>query len=280
MSHRNEKTRDVERYLLGEMGEEEILQFKKRMDDDRELREILERESGVEAAILGSQECRVNDIRFSKAIDRALALQQSTGPRGKRVPDWLVVYAIAATLVLVLLGGYSIRLLLKESSHVAKVASHTIGKGSIAIPQKGKSITKLTDNAVLVTEEGTKAQVIKTADSAINVLVAQGNACFDVPNNNHLEITIATPHMAVTLNSAVVRLIVTELETEIVVLDGSAEVVHRYSTETSHTLLAGNTGFADYRLWKATSSLTPEVCENKTALLRTYVDWVRKQAHG
>ena len=71
-----------------------------------------------------------------------------------------------------------------------------------------------------------------------------------------------------------------ELETEIMVLEGMVEVVHRNDLDSPQMLMAGGTGFADFKSLQRMANLTPEICERRTSMLRTYVGWIQKQVHG
>jgi ferric-dicitrate binding protein FerR (iron transport regulator) len=82
------------------------------------------------------------------------------------------------------------------------------------------------------------------------------------------------------VEGTVFRVVVTELETEIMVLEGAVEVVHRSSPGSFRRLAAGRTGFADHRSLQSSAALTPELCERRTTLLRTYVEWVEHQMRG
>jgi ferric-dicitrate binding protein FerR (iron transport regulator) len=277
MNNQNDKKHDVERFLTGEMGEKDALQFRKRCSNDSELKQELEQESGVDALLSDSGNVAMHDVRFSAVVDRVLGSNDSQS--SKKGPLWLYVYAVAATLVLALLGGYGIRSLLPLPSKGASTIE-TGKAGEVVIPSTGRTVTRLAEKALFVSEQGTKAKVVKRNGNSIQVLIAQGNICFDVSETGDREIIVATPHTAIAVQGAVTRVVVTELETEISVLDGMAEVVHRYDSGTTRVMPAGSTCFADFQKLETTAILTREVCENKTNMFRDYVTWIQKQARG
>lgn len=149
------------------------------------------------------------------------------------------------------------------------------------VPQNGKSITRLSQQALLVSEEGTKARVTADSGNGISVIFAQGNAVLDITDSNRTAISIVTPHGIIICDKAMVcNVVVTELETEVTVLAGSIEAAHRNDPATSILLTTGSVGYADYTALQVVEPLTMALCKQRTVLLRAYIAWVQQQAHG
>ncbi len=74
------------------------------------------------------------------------------------------------------------------------------------------------------------------------------------------------------------RVVVTELETEVAVLEGSAEVTHRYDREAFLELPAGVSAIADFSTLRDAEK--PGTDEHRALMFREYVEWVRRQARG
>lgn len=272
-SHDNEQL--IRRFLAGELREKELAEFQDLLQKDPELRNRLDAESGTEALVHDAAGSPAPDIRYKAIVDRTVGTLD-TERRGTGA--WLKVYAVAATLLLMVLGGYALRMR-SPMEPGPSVSEQTTGS-PVHIRENAKSITRLARNAVLVSEQGTKAQVMKRDDGSVQVVIAQGNAFFDVASLDGSELDVVTPHSAMTLHGTVFRVVVTELETEISVLEGAVEVVHRNHLDSPRLLMAGVTGFADFSSLQTAQPMAPEMCERRKSLLRTYVGWVQEQMNG
>ena len=280
----NKQKERIEEFFNGEMDSAAIEKFEKQCRKDPELQVLLDEKSGLEALLLehkgehaagghyagGHYNDMIDEILYSKEKQHIIS----------RNSIWLRVYAIAATLLVVLSGS-----LLLQKNLVKYQLEHTVKKTeyipeNITIPQSGKSIARIADNAFMVSEEGTRVKVLESGDSAATIIIAQGNVSLDVRGTTVNTYTVVTPHMAVTLHGTVVRLVVTELETELNVLEGSVAIVHRYDHSVTRELEAGHIVFADCKSLKTETRLTPEVCESRIEMLRAYVRWIEEQKNG
>jgi len=269
----DERRKLVERFCTGAMKQDELLKFTDMLEHDGELRELLDQESGVEALLHGCGSTTLADRRFEHALNRTVSMAPKTITR---IP-WVHLYALAASLLLIVMGGYQLSgwsqsKKLFDNSHSAAAQKD--------IKRNGKSIMRLTPNTLYLSEEGSKVKVVDDGDNVVNVVLQQGNICFEVGNGESRMITVATPHTAIVLGGTVTRVVVTELETEIAVLEGAAEVVHRYHRDAPQPLVAGSAVLADYTDMTFASALAPDVCESRTLLFRKYISWVQKQVHG
>lgn len=269
----------IQEFYNGEMDAAAVEKLEKMSRKDPELQTLLNEKSGMEALLLEQKGDHISGGRYSDIVDNVL-YGKATGNYVVRSSLWLRGYAIAATLLVVLAGGILLRknFVKYQVEHVQKTTEHV--PENIAIPQSGKSIARIADNAMMVSEEGTRVKVLESGDSATTIIVAQGNVSLDVRGNVDGDYTVVTPHIAVTLHGTVVRTVVTELETEINVLEGSVSVVHRYDHSASRELEAGHIVFADYKSLKAETRLTQEVCESRIAIFRAYVRWIQEQKNG
>lgn len=279
MKNIQEKKQLVTEFLSGEMKPERIVRFEKMCRKDSELRALLEKHAAMDALLYEQQGTSATEGNYREMVDEIL-FGNEAGKKNRRVSFWLRAYAIAATLLVVLSGG----LLLQKNTNqqsLKRSKAETVGiPGSHPIPQSGKSITRITSDAVLISEEGTRARVVTVGDTAATVIIAQGNVSLDVKGTSGGTYSVVTPHTAVTLHGTVIRAVVTELETEINVLEGSVEVVHRYNSDVTRRLHAGHIVFADSRSLETETRLTPEVCSSRKNLLRAYVQWVQEQKNG
>jgi ferric-dicitrate binding protein FerR (iron transport regulator) len=187
---------------------------------------------------------------------------------------WMQLYAIAATLLLFIACAY-ISIIRKGST----VQPHLVNAG---YSHSGKSIYQLSDGAFFLSEEGSKVRIMRGENNfPEHVILSQGNICFDISGIEPDTITVATPHAAVVLSKrTVTRLVVTELETEVTVLEGNAEVIHRYHRDKQQKLAAGGTVYADFNAVQVAQNLAPEVCQSRTSIFKTYISWVQKQARS
>jgi hypothetical protein len=270
----------VERFISGLMEEKELAEFTSALERDGELRSLLDVASGTEALLHAAVKTPASNFRYEQLTDRMFGPNEvKTVSAGSR---WLPVYAVAATLVIMLMGGY-IFVNGRNMPAVTADANVKAAGSPVALPQKmrsGKSIIRLTPTTLLLAEEGTKSRIIRDADSAVHIVISQGNACFDVAKSERLPITVATPHTAIVLNGSVTRVVVTELETEVSVLEGSVEVVHRYDGAATRELSVGGSIFADFTTLQTADALTLEACESRKSMFRAYVAWVQQQAHS
>jgi len=279
----NERAKLMERFLTGTMDAEELRTFTDMLEHEPQLRSELERESGVDALLHNAGTGTLADKRFDAALDRAVgkAVPLPSKKQGILRGHWMQLYALAASLLLVASGMYIV-----ASRQQTSVASAGNEKGPDMLQREncrhdGKSIYRLSDRALFLSEEGSKVKVIPGDDSAVNVVLSQGNVCFDIGDDDPHTITVATPHAAVILSKrAVTRVVVTELETEIAVLEGNAEVIHRYHRNHPRELATGGTVFADFKTVQVAQNLAPEVCESRTNMFKAYVSWVQKQVHS
>lgn len=266
----------VERFLTGAMNADELQKFTDILEHDPGVRKLLERESGVESLLHGSGSTSLADRRFDRALNTAVG----TATRRTVALPWMHLYALAASLLLVIMGMYLFtgRAVNRSDSTVAGISPHHV----VQCPAEhgGKAIMRLTAHTLVLSEEGSRVKLVNGNDGAVHVVVSQGNICIEVDKKESLQITVATPHSAIVLSGAVTRVVVTELETEVAMLEGSAEVIHRYNRESRQLLTAGYTVLANYDEVTPVAALAPEVCENRTVLFRKYVTWVQKQAHG
>jgi hypothetical protein len=269
----------VAEFLNGEMKPEKIAWFETMCRKDMELQELLEKNATMDALLYEQHSTCGNEEKYPEMVD-ALLFGNEVMKKSRRVSFWLRAYAVAATLLVVLSGGLLLQKNITRQSLKRSDAEPVRIPGSHPIPQSGKSITRITSDAVLISEEGTRARVVSVGDTATTVIVAQGNVSLDVKGTSGGAYTVVTPHTAVTLHGTVVRVVVTELETEINVLEGSVEVVHRYNTDVARELHAGHIVFADSRSLETETRLTPEVCNSRKNLLRAYVQWVQEQKNG
>jgi hypothetical protein len=276
----DDKKRMVERFLSGEMRQPELAAFTAALEHDSELRLLLDAESGMEGLLHDALKAPLSVMQYETLTDRTLGLtKEKTASGGDR---WLHIYAIAATLLIMVMGGYTF-ITSKNMKNVTAGVNAPLPSRTVTTPHKmrsGKTIIHVTPTTLLLAEEGTKSHVIHDGDSAIQIVISQGNACFDVAKNEQLPITVATPHTAITLNGSVTRIVVTELETEVSVLEGEVEVVHRYDQDAARELPVGASIFADFKTLQAAEALAPAVCESRTTIFRAYVAWVQQQAHG
>lgn len=273
----SERRKQIERFLSGKMDADALNVFKEKLDLEPQLRSELECESGIDALLYNAGSSTGTDQSFITALDKVMRKPVSQG-RSKNVLSgrWMQLYAIAATLLLAVAGIY-----------VAKIREGTVVQSypnlvNAQANRSGKSIYKLFGSAFFLSEEGTKVRIIRGENEFPDqVILSQGNVCFDVSGIEPNTITVATPHAAVVLSKSVVtRVVVTELETEVAVLDGNAEVIHRYHLDKLQELAAGGTVYIDFNTLQVAHNLAPEVCQSRTSLFRTYISWVQKQARS
>lgn len=269
----------IEEFYNGEMDPAAVEKLERQSRKDPELRTLLNEKSGLEALLLDQKDDRVSGKRYADIVDGILG-DKTAGNVIIRSSLWLRGYAIAATLLVVLTGGVLLRknMVKYQVEHTRKTTASV--PENIAIPQSGKSVARIADNATMVCEEGTRVKVLESGDSAATIIIAQGNVCLDVRGTISDAYTVVTPHMAVTLHGTVVRMVVTELETEVNVLEGSVAVVHRYDHSTSRMLEAGHIVFADCKSLKTETRLSRDVCESRIVMLRAYVRWIQQQKNG
>jgi len=265
----------LRRFLTGDIEGEELVEFQSVLHNDPDIRRRLNKTSGFEALMYDAVGQPVNDIRYSAVADKVV---NGTRDVNRAAPTWLKLYALAATIVLVVVGGLLLESrVVPESSAPTATTDHN---RPATLRQNAKSITRLAPDAVFVSEEGTKARVIKDADSVVNVVIAQGNTWFDVASRHNRQVHVVTPHGAASLHEAVFRIIVTELATEILVFDGMVEVVHREHRDSPEVLLAGSMGYADFLSINTAQTLNIDICQQRKLLLQTYLGWVREQVQG
>lgn len=270
----------INRFLNGEMEADELIEFEKKLRDDRVLRKMFDDASAIESVL-----CAKNSVKagkgssFEKIVTRSIASHALPVQR-RRFMVWHRVYAIAASLIIMIMGGYIAGN--KFNGQKVAASSNVKSKGPVADKSvlPGKSIMRLTPHAVYLAEEGTKSKIIRQSDSGITVAVSQGNICFDVHDHKKQPITVATPHTAIILSEAVTKVVVTELETEVSVLEGTVQVVHRFNSTIAGEFAAGVALYADYRSFDFSEALTSDVCDNRKSVFRAYIAWVQKQAHG
>jgi len=277
MMTESERRKLVELFLTGKMDSAALDAFKERLDIDPQLRCELERESGIDALLYKTITYREADQSFIDALDKVI--RQPVSPRrSKNVLGgyWIQLYAIAATLLLFVAGAYIAKI---RKGIVVKSYTNLV---DTQLNRSGKSMYKLSENAFFLSEEGTKVRIMRGENKFTDqVVLSQGNVCFDVSGIEPNTITVATPHAAVVLSRrAVTRVVVTELETEVAVLEGSTEVIHRYHSDKLQELTAGGTVYVDFNALQVAQNLTPEVCQSRTSLFRTYISWVQKQARS
>ena len=99
------------------MDKESIQQFQNDLNNDPEMRSMLEQESGVEALLLNNIGTSRSDIRYSSLVDKTLE-KASPMLNATKSPLWLRIYAIAATLIMMVLGGGVVFNLLKPGTSV------------------------------------------------------------------------------------------------------------------------------------------------------------------
>lgn len=273
-----ERNKLINRFLSGEMSGEEYGAFRRAVREDPCLRRELEGESAVDALLHDSAGCAETDIRYESYVDRAVGSVHVPGDTsGAHLR--LRIYALAATLVIVALGGYVLSTLSIRREKASSLGITSQG-GYLSVPREGKSVTRFAGSAVLVAEEGTKARVLEEGEGLVKVVVAQGNVCFDLSGEHSTEVSVVTPHGAVMPQGTVFRVVVTELETEVTVLEGAVEVVHRKRPNSPQVVSSGGTAMADFRTLQTAELLDRRICRRRTALLRTYVGWVRDQMEG
>jgi hypothetical protein len=265
----------VERFLANQMGVEERERFVDAVRNDPALKSLLERESGIEALAAIAGNMVPADSRYVQVMDRALGI--TAAPFRKKHSTWLGWYACAATVALMVTGGYIIH---ATQSRAGSSTGAVAENGGNEIPRSGKKIVELTSGTLFLAEEGATVRTVWNGDSSVNVLVSQGNICFDVAKGDDALVTVATPHAAIVLGSSVTRIVVTEIETEVAVLDGNATVIHRYNREMVDAHSGGTMVIADITAMRTSGATLPELYESRKLMFREYVSWVRRQAHG
>lgn len=274
----SENRKQIERFLSGKMDTEALATFYDMLIHDPQLRCELERESGVDALLHNASTSSEADQSFITALDKVMAKPVFPGREDKKAltGHWMQLYAIAATLLLVIAGLY-IAIIRKDKS----VQSYP-NFVNLVSSRNGKSIYHLSDGTFFLSEEGSKIRIIQGEKKFPNhVILSQGNVSFDVSGIEPNTITVATPHAAVVFSKrAVTRMVVTELETEVAVFEGNAEVIHRYHRDKLQELGAGGTVYVDFDAVQVAQNLAPEVCQSRTSLFKAYISWVQKQARS
>lgn len=277
----SERKKLIEDFLGGIMNSEALSTFTDMLKHDSKLRHELERESGVDALLHGTASASIADQYFSNALNSAIRKQVSINTVKKGFSlNWMKIYALAASMLLALAGVYIASL--HKTSMIKELFSVNDHESSMNVAfNSGKSIYRLSNGSLFLSEEGSKLRVLHGDNSAINVVLSQGNVCFEMSKSDSNTITVATPHAAIILsNRNITRIVVTELETEIAVLEGNAEVVHRFHRDQQKELAAGGTVFAGFDAVQVVQSIAPEICENRTNMFKAYISWVQKQARG
>lgn len=273
MMAESERRKQIEYFLSGKMNTEDLTAFSKMLDLEPQLRSELEHESGIDALLYNAGTSTETDQSFITALDKVMGKPVSSGKKKNVLAGhWMQLYAIAATLLLFIACAY-ISIIRKGST----VQPHLVNAG---YSHSGKSIYQLSDGAFFLSEEGSKVRIMRGENNfPEHVILSQGNICFDISGIEPDTITVATPHAAVVLSKrTVTRLVVTELETEVTVLEGNAEVIHRYHRDKQQKLAAGGTVYADFNAVQVAQNLAPEVCQSRTSIFKTYISWVQKQA--
>lgn len=271
----NSRSEMVGRFLAGGLSGEEIEMFRELLEKDAFLRQELEEEAGIEALSHLAFARDETQHNYDHLIDKAIHQGKKQGSTSTAF--WINVYAVAATITLLALGVHAISIALSKNT---RLRASENASDYVSVPRDGKSLTWLSPNAVLLTEPGTRAHLKDGEESRKQVVIAQGNAFFDIPELRGAPVSVITPHTAITINNTVVRIVVTELETEISVFEGDVEVVHRDDRDRILHLATGGTGFADHRTLQMTNSLDSEMCQRRVSLFRTYVGWVKNQMKG
>lgn len=272
----NERGKLIDQFLSGTMDAGELHKFTDMLDNDPQLRYELEQKSGVDALLHSAGNATSDNQHFIIALDKVLGKPVlNRTKKNVLVGYWVQLYAVAASLLLAVAGVYIVNMRKDASFHRQAVSVSTTSCHG------GKSIYNLSDGSLFLSEEGSKVRVLPGKGNDVNVVLSQGNVCFDVPDTALHTITVATPHAAVILEKrAVTRVVVTELETEVAVLEGNAEVIHRYNRDQLRELATGGTILADFEAVQVAQNLSPEVCGNRTNLFKAYISWVQKQARG
>lgn len=268
----------IERFLNGELDDQEQMEFEHSLSNDSALCEMLEAAASLEGMLHGQDKTLRGRGTFEHIVTESRLSGKAKINQSNHV-QWQRLYAIAATLVIIILGGYIVKLTMQQLPvNVARVnesPEHREVKKAA-----GKTITRITPSTVFLAEEGTRSRILRQDDSSITLMVSQGNICFDVNGPESRPIIVATPHSAITLSQSVTRIVVTELETEVTVLEGTAEVIHRSDRTKSGTLKAGSALFADYTTLTFADALAKNVCDSRKTVFRAYLAWVQKQANS
>lgn len=293
------------RFLQGQLSPEETRAFLKRVRGDSGLRRALAEESRDESALLHAA-CTSDVLCLStgpanepgtagalsdsewrriarEAVGRANARAQTERPalaltRERRL------YALAAVIVLAVLGLGTIaifRTALPAPSRPASVAEHAAEPREThtaeqehrlaAIPQDKKVYTKVSETTGFLAEQGSRARLYEKSDTTATVLVASGNLLFGVEADTHERFTIVTPHAVVTVPGAVLRVVVTELESEVTVYDGHADIVHQRQPGLQTSLSPGTTCVADRSSLIGSGLSNERLVEKRAKLFKDYL---------
>ncbi|MBD3243077.1 MAG: hypothetical protein GF331_20975 [Chitinivibrionales bacterium] len=198
------------------------------------------------------------------------------------------LYALAAVLVLALLGLATVatfRYVLpargdrQAAAMTATTAEHPPLSAEdhlqlASIPQDKKVYTKIADASGFLAEQGSRARLYEKTDSTATVLVASGNLLFGVEENSFTQFTIVTPHSVVTVSGTILRVVVTELESEVTVYDGHADVVHQRRPGLQTRVPPGNTCVADRNSLIASGLSNERLVQKRARLFREYLTFL------
>ena len=219
---------------------------------------------------------------WRELIDRSLhgsagRTDGTTVIRGRFRP----VYALAAVMALIALSGIALFLIRRTSQQTPVVVhfKHTdsaevrvrgateptsgtteracsdktskthrhepVGAPSITIPEDKKTFTRISAETGILAEPGTRIRLREHTDTSVVVLMAAGNALFVVGKQRYEAFVVVTPHSVVSVTGTIFRVVVTDIESEITVYEGSVEVAHEGHRHVLTPVGSGATCVAD-----------------------------------